>query len=133
MDHLPVQTQILHNYLTGDQHLPPASPPTPATCLFLPPPPATWSQACSPVETALATMASSQAKVVEGERRVVAELQGGASVAQVVAKFRKACGLPGSFQGSLGGLLLQVLHLYLDLQLSSILSISNLLIKGPTN
>ena len=66
-------------------------------------------------------MASS--KVVEGERRVVEEVQSGASVAWVAAKFRKACGLPGSFQGSLGGLLLQVLHLYLHLKLSNILSI----------
>jgi len=80
VDHLPVQNQILHNYLTG---------------------------VSSPVETALATMASSQAEVVAGGRRVVEEVQGGASVAEVVAKFGKACGLPGSFKGSIGGLLHQ--------------------------
>lgn len=80
VEHLPVQAQILHNYLTG---------------------------VSSPVEAALATMASSHPEVVEGGRSVVEEVQGGATVAQVVAKFGKACGLPGSFQGSIGCLLHQ--------------------------
>merc|ERR1712013_491996 len=41
-----------------------------------------------------------------GGEEVVKCVEGGASVADAVAKFGKACGLPGSFQGSLATLLL---------------------------
>merc|ERR1712203_418883 len=53
-----------------------------------------------------AKMKDSVPEEVAGGEEVVACVENGASVAEAVAKFGKACGLPGSFQGSLATLLL---------------------------
>ena len=76
--HLPLQLQILTNHLEGVE---------------------------KPVQAALAKMKDSLPEEVAGGEEVVACVEGGASVAEAVAKFGKACGLPGSFQGSLATLL----------------------------
>jgi len=76
--HLPLQLQILNNHLERVE---------------------------KPIQSALTKMKDSVPEEVAGGEEVVACVEGGASVAEAVAKFGKACGLPGSFQGSLATLL----------------------------
>ena len=76
--HLPLQLQILTNHLERIE---------------------------KPIQSALAKMKDSVPEEVAGGEEVVACVEGGTSVAEAVAKFGKACGLPGSFQGSLATLL----------------------------
>jgi len=79
VSHLPLQLEILNNHLGGVE---------------------------KPIQAALAKMKDAHPDEVAGGEEVVKCVENGASVAEAVAKFGKACGLPGSFQGSLATLLL---------------------------
>jgi hypothetical protein len=78
IDHLAVQAAILANCLAREER---------------------------PVEAALAAAASSHPAVAAEGEAVVAAAAAGASLSEMVERFGKACGLPGSFQGQLAALL----------------------------
>ena len=59
-----------------------------------------------PIVSAKNSIASDYPDVAKEMEDVIAAANQGLSVQEIVNKFGKACGLPGSFQGALGSLLL---------------------------
>ena len=59
-----------------------------------------------PINAAKQSISSELPDVAQEMDDVMAAVKNGMSVSEVVGKFGKACGLPGSFQGALAGLLL---------------------------
>lgn len=58
-----------------------------------------------PISAAKSALSSEFPQVAKEIEDVVAAVESGLSVEEIVAKFGKACGLPGSFQGSLASIL----------------------------
>ena len=59
-----------------------------------------------PINAAKSAVSSEFPQVAKEIDDVVAAVESGLSVEEIVAKFGKACGLPGSFQGSLASILI---------------------------
>jgi len=78
-DHLAVQTAILENYL---------------------------DHVDKPVKAALHKFSADLPVISQEMEAVLAAVEAGEQVKEIVAKFGKACGLPGSFQGALASLLI---------------------------
>jgi len=79
MSHLPVQNIILSNFINNVD---------------------------DPILSAKNTILKQQPQVAEEMDQVLAAVQEGMTVNEIVSKFGKACGLPGSFQGALASILI---------------------------
>jgi len=78
LDHWKMQTAILSNYLTGAE---------------------------DPIQTAKRALAADLPAVCQEIDAVQALVDQGKSLGEIVEEFGKACGMPGSFQGSIAALL----------------------------